>query len=82
MLTQDQPTRSIDHIHCDHALSELKEQFAAYRREKSENDRILQEKMDEYREQASSVKLDNAKLLSQVSFHMLFEVVRIYFSSS
>ena len=63
-LTQDQPSRFVDHTHCDHTLSELKEQFAAYRQEKSENDRILQEKIDEFREQASSVKLDNAKLVS------------------
>lgn len=47
-------------------LMELKEQFEAYRREKKENDAIMQSQMDELREQSSDLRLDNAKLTSKV----------------
>ena len=49
------------------ALQELREQFEAYRREKGENDAILGRQMDEMREQASTLRLDNAKLASKVT---------------
>ena len=47
-------------------LKEVREQFEAYRKEKAENDKILQEQLEEMREQASSMRLDNAKLSSKV----------------
>ena len=37
------------------------------RQEKKENDRILQEQIDQYREEASSLRLDNAKVAAKVS---------------
>ena len=37
-----------------------------FRREKTENDRVLQEQMDTYRDEASTLRLDNAKLASKV----------------
>ena len=47
-------------------LKEMKEQFEAYRKEKKENDSILQKQMDEFRDQSSNLRLDNAKLSSKV----------------
>ncbi len=46
-----------------------------YRREKVENDRILQEQMDTYREESSKLRLDNAKLTSKVLITMPFNNV-------
>lgn len=48
------------------ALQELREQFEAYRREKGENDALMGRQLDELREQASALRLDNAKLASKV----------------
>ena len=39
---------------------------ALARREKAENDKLLQEQMDKYREEASTLRLDNAKMTSKV----------------
>ena len=47
-------------------LKETKEQFEAYRKEKAENDKILQQQLEEMREQTSTMRLDNAKLSSKV----------------
>ena len=47
-------------------LSEMKEQFEAYRKEKAENDKILHQQLEEMREQTSTMRLDNAKLSSKV----------------
>lgn len=47
-------------------LVEMKEQFEAYRKEKAENDKILQQQLEEMREQTSTMRLDNAKLSSKV----------------
>ena len=48
------------------ALRELQEQFEAYKKEKRENDAILNKQLDEMREQASALRIDNAKLASKV----------------
>ena len=48
------------------ALRELEEQFEAYKKEKRENDAILNKQLDEMREQASALRIDNAKLASKV----------------
>ena len=48
------------------ALRELQEQFEAYKKEKRENDAILNKQLDEMREQASTLRIDNAKLASKV----------------
>ena len=48
------------------ALCELQEQFEAYKKEKRENDAILNKQLDEMREQASALRIDNAKLASKV----------------
>ena len=48
------------------ALRELEEQFEAYKKEKRENDTILNKQLDEMREQASALRIDNAKLASKV----------------
>ena len=37
------------------------------RQEKKENDKILHEQIDHYREEASSLRLDNAKVAAKVS---------------
>ena len=49
------------------ALQELREQFEAYRREKGENDALMSRQLEEMREQASTLRLDNAKLASKVT---------------
>lgn len=41
--------------------------FLSLRREKKENAQILQQQLDQYREQASSLRLDNAKIAAKVS---------------
>lgn len=48
------------------ALREVKEQFEAYRKEKAENDSILNKQLEEMREQTSHLRLENAKLASKV----------------
>ena len=48
------------------ALRELQEQFEAYKKEKRENDAILNKQLDEMREQASTLRIDSAKLASKV----------------
>ena len=50
------------------ALREVQEQFEAYKKEKRENDAILNKQLDEMREQASTLRIDNAKLASKVRF--------------
>ena len=47
-------------------LKETKEQFEVYKKEKAENDKILQQQLEEMREQTSTMRLDNAKLSSKV----------------
>ena len=47
-------------------LAEVTSQFEAYRKEKRENDGILQEQLGAMREQCSDFRLDNAKLSSKV----------------
>ena len=47
-------------------LAEVTSQFEAYRKEKRENDGILQEQLGAMREQCSEFRLDNAKLSSKV----------------
>lgn len=47
-------------------LAEVKEQFAAYRKEKEKNDTMLQEQLEKLREESSEVKIFNAKLSSKV----------------
>ena len=53
-------------------LREVKEQFEAYRKEKTENDKILHQQLEEMREQTSTMRLDNAKLSSKVFFFFFF----------
>lgn len=48
------------------ALEEMREQFEAYRKEKSENDSIIQQQIDKLREECSEVKIERAKLASKV----------------
>ena len=48
------------------ALEEMKEQFAAYRKEKTENDSILQQQIGKLREEGSEVKIERAKLAAKV----------------
>lgn len=48
------------------ALEEMREQFEAYRKEKAENDSILQQQIDKLREECSEVKIERAKLASKV----------------
>ena len=47
-------------------LRELRDQFEAYRKEKAENDSIMNRQLEEMRDQTSSLRLDNAKLASKV----------------
>ena len=47
-------------------LKETKEQCEVYKKEKAENDKILQQQLEEMREQTSTMRLDNAKLSSKV----------------
>ena len=49
-------------------LEDVKEQFAAYKKEKSTNDSMLQEQLDKLREECSEVKISNAKLVSKVTY--------------
>lgn len=49
-------------------LKEVTEQFADYRKEKAENVKILEQQLEEMREQTSTLRLDNAKLSSKVSY--------------
>ncbi|ELT90344.1 hypothetical protein CAPTEDRAFT_206515, partial [Capitella teleta] len=50
------------------ALSQLKEEFSSYRKEKSENESMSSEQLEKFRNEASEMKLKNAKLSSQASF--------------
>ena len=59
-----QPQR--EEAEAEAALCELQEQFEAYKKEKRENDAILNKQLDEMREQASTLRIDNAKLASKV----------------
>lgn len=47
-------------------LEEVKEQFAAYKKEKVTNDSMLQQQLDYLREESSELKITNAKLGSKV----------------
>ena len=47
-------------------LEEIKEQFEAYKKEKETNDRMLQQQLDSLRDNASELKIFNAKLESKV----------------
>ena len=49
------------------ALQDIQEQFTSYRKERKENDNILRKQVDEMREQASALRLDNVKVVSKVS---------------
>lgn len=40
--------------------------FQYYRREKAANDNVLKEQINQYRDEAASTRLDNAKLVSKV----------------
>lgn len=54
--------------------------FQYYRREKAANDNVLKEQINQYRDEASSTRLDNAKLVSKVNvlhvhtIHVIHEV--------
>ena len=48
-------------------LKEVREQFEAYRKEMAENRKMMEQQLEEKREQASTTRLDNAKLSSKVS---------------
>lgn len=47
-------------------LEDVKEQFAAYKKEKSTNDSMLQQQLEKLREECSDLKISNAKLVSKV----------------
>lgn len=49
------------------ALQDMQEQFSSHRKESKENDGILRKQVDEFRDQASTLRLDNTKLVSKVS---------------
>ena len=49
------------------SLQDIQEQFSSYRKERKENDSILRKQVDEFRDQASTLRLDNTKLVSKVS---------------
>lgn len=51
-------------------LEEVKEQFAAYKKEKSTNDSMLQQQLDKIREEGSELRIVNAKLGSKVRMVM------------
>ena len=51
------------------ALNELREQFTAYRKEKAENDSILQQQIDKLRDENSKSTILTAKLSSKVSLY-------------
>jgi len=53
-------------------LRELRDQFEAYRKEKAENDSIMNQQLEEMRDQTSSLRLDNAKLASKVLSRHLY----------
>ena len=59
-------TRQPQSEEAEAALRELQEQFEAYKKEKRENDAILNKQLDEMREQASTLRIDSAKLASKV----------------
>lgn len=47
-------------------LEEVKEQFEAYKKEKETNDHMLRQQLDSLRDNASEIKIFNAKLESKV----------------
>ena len=46
---------------------ELKEQFAAYRRDKGENEAITGQLIETLRQEASALRMDNVKITAKVS---------------
>ena len=48
------------------ALKELKEQFATYKREKRENDGITGQQVEQLRQEASALRMDNVKMAAKV----------------
>ena len=48
------------------ALNEMREQFEAYRKEKAENDSILQQQITKLRDDCSAVKIERANLAAKV----------------
>ncbi len=56
-------------------LEDIKEKFAAYRKEKAENDSIVQKQEEKLRNENSEVKIQNAKLSSKVCICGLYIIV-------
>ncbi|KAI8486327.1 hypothetical protein Bbelb_358260 [Branchiostoma belcheri] len=50
------------------ALKQLKSEYDTYRKEKAENDRILQEQLEKLRSEVSDFRTQNARLSSQLEF--------------
>ncbi|XP_064604367.1 nucleoprotein TPR-like [Liolophura sinensis] len=66
VLSPEVDTRQMEEMKT--ALIELKSEYDTYRREKAENDKILNEQLDIHRSEASSLRVQNAKLVSQLDF--------------
>ncbi|KAK2186358.1 hypothetical protein NP493_203g01012 [Ridgeia piscesae] len=50
------------------ALKELQDQFNTYKREKADNDRMVSEQLEKFRQEASDLRVQNARLASQLEF--------------
>ena len=50
------------------ALTELKEQFATYRREKGQNEAMVGQQMETLRQEASALRMDNVKMAAKVGW--------------
>ena len=48
------------------AMRELQEEFNIYRKEKAENEKLLSAQLDKLRTEASDMRVQNARLASQV----------------
>ena len=49
------------------AMKELQEEFSVYRKEKGENERLLDQQLEKFRKDVSEMRVQNARLASQVS---------------